>query len=456
MKLKTFFISYLLFLSILLGALGTISIYLTNHQMQTLNEQSHLEYERIASMIEREVNIVYERGVGQTAIDALLESYVNFHENRNILLSIDWVIISSDDLELAATSTFISDDQCYLISVESYIVTTPISFLLTAAFDVTESVHELREIQRILLYLFIVFSLFSAVILYFILNKIFKPLEIVTTSAQKIANGEYSERIVIKGKNELALMADQFNQMASEIENRIYLLEEEAERKQQFMDNLAHEIRTPLTAIYGYAEYIQKANLNEEEKIESTMYVMEEAIYMKKITNSMLELAALRNHTIKKEEISIIQLFNQLATTLEASFHEYQVELIIEALDEVIVGQEDLIRSLILNLCINAGKACMPANTNVSNMGEIVIKAEKKLNQLVISVKDNGCGMSVEDVEKVTEPFYQVDKARNRAAGGIGLGLTLCKEIAQLHDARLIIESELGVGTTVKVIFTTS
>ena len=446
MKLKTFFISYVLFLSILLAAIGIISFYLTHHQMTSLREQSQLEFERIAVAVTREVDIVYERNENQLVIDALLESHVNFYQNRNIIVSFETFNSESN----GAILNFISDSEGHMIQIKDTFFTNPRSLDLTVVFDVTEAIDELREIQQILLYLFIIFSCISALILYLILNKIFKPLEIVTTSAQKIADGEYGERIQITGKHELALMATQFNQMAEEIEKRIYLLEEEAQRKQQFMDNLAHEIRTPLTSIYGYAEYMQKANLSEEDKFESTNYVMEEANHMKKITNSMLELATLRNYTIEKEAISIEQLFNQIATTLEISFKEYQVDLVIQPIEEIVMGQADLLRSLILNLCINGVKAC--ADTH----GKVILSAQKLENQIMISVTDNGCGMEVEEIEKITEPFYQVDKVRNRANGGIGLGLTLVKEIAQLHDARLIIESEFGIGATMKVIFTLS
>ena len=450
MKLRTFFISYFLFLSILLGALGTISIYLTNHQTQSIREQSTIEFERIASTIEREVNSVYERGLGQVAIDSLLTSHINFHRNHNVIITIE-PLESTIENQVSFTSALQTDAHAeYVFQIQNSVTTSWGDFLLTVTFDVTENIHELRAIQQILLHLFIFFSLVATIILYVILNKIFKPLEIVTESAQKIADGKYDDRIDIQGKNELATMANHFNQMAFEIKKRIQLLEEESERKQHFMDNLAHEIRTPLTSIYGYAEYMQKANLNEEEKIEVTSYVMADAMYMKKITNSMLELAALRNHIIKKEAIPIDELFNQIATTLEILFQEYQVELNIQPLDEIIMGQEDLIRSLILNLCVNAAKACE------SNKGCVVLSAEKEGEHLVLAVTDNGSGIAPEEIEKITEPFYQVDKARNRADGGIGLGLTLCKEIAQLHHARFVIESTLNIGTTVKVIFTTS
>lgn len=444
MKLKTFFISYALFLAILLGALATISFYLTRHQIQSLQAQSVAEYQRISGVIEREVNAVYERGVEPFVIDALLESHINFHLNRNVLLTIE----PNENVAVATHVSFENLDG-HLIQVEGNLNTLAGGFDFGITFDVTESTDELREIQRVFLHLFVIFSLISALILYVVLNKIFQPLEQVATSAKKIADGNFDERIILKGKNEIAVVADHFNQMASEIESKIHLLQEESQRKQQFMDNLAHEIRTPLTSIYAYAELMQRVALNEKEKYESIGYIMSESTHMKKITNSMLELAALRNHTIEKEEISIEKLFSQIANTLEMPFKEYQVGFTANPINGVLLGQDDLIKSLILNLCMNSAKACE------SGVGAVVLKAQAKTDQIIISVADNGCGMANEELEKITEPFYQVDKVRNRASGGIGLGLTLVKEITNLHQAELIIESTLGTGTTVKLIFTT-
>lgn len=218
MKIKTFFISYLLFLTILLGVIGTISFYLTHHQMESLREQSKLEFERMVLAIKREVNLVYERSGDQLMIDTLLESHVNFYQNRNIVVSFD----PFDPESTGATLNFKSYSEGYAIQINDTLFTNPRNFDLMVLFDVTEPIHELKNIQRILLYLFIIFSLFSATILYIILNKIFKPLESVAISAQKIASGQYGERIRIKGKDELSVMAINFNQMMDLIPKKWY------------------------------------------------------------------------------------------------------------------------------------------------------------------------------------------------------------------------------------------
>ena len=445
MKLRTFFISYALFLSILLGAFITTSIFLTNHQTQLLRDQSQVEYKRIVEIIEREINTVYARGVEEMVIDARLNSHINFHQSRNIILSIEPF---SGQFE-PRTLFFESYTGDYLIKIEGSVATGPRSFDLHVIFDVTENIDELRGIQQILLYFFIIFSLIAAIILYVVFDRIFKPLEMVTESAQKIAEGEYSERIHIKGKGELATMAAQFNQMASEIESHVELLREEAWRKQQFMDNLAHEIRTPLTSIYGYLEYMQKAILSEEDKLEATAYLMEEAKHMKSLASSILELASLRNTTLHKDRISIEELLNQVTTTLEIPFREHQVQLEVQSIDATVMGAEELLKSLLLNLCINGAKACD------ADIGKVTLRATKEGETLVLAVVDNGCGIPPDEIEKITEPFYQVDKVRGRSNEGIGLGLTFCKEIVRLHDGKLVIESTLGIGTTVRILFTT-
>lgn len=445
MKLKTFFISYILFLSILFAALSTVSVYLTNHQMNNLREQSFLEYERIVNTITREVNALHERGESRLVINMLIESHINFHRSQGVELLVE---VSEDFYPIAAT--FNANDRDYTMGVRGTARTEAGDFQVEVVIVVTSQIAALRGMQQVLLILFMAFSLMAAVILYMILNQIFKPLELVAQSAGKIAEGDYSERINIKGTNELALMANNFNQMADVIEKHIERLEDEAQRKQQFIDNLAHEIRTPLTSIYGYAEYMQKAKLTEADKLESITFIMEESDYMKRITNSMLELSKLRNFIPEKKEINIVELFDQITASLEMTVKNYKVKLITEPINALIQGQSDLIKSMIINLCINGAKACAP------DVGRVVLKANLIGDRVEISVIDNGCGIEKENMDKLMEPFYQVDAARNKSRGGVGLGLAIVKQIAEIHGAKIKIESEISSGTEVKVIFTTS
>ena len=445
MRIKTFLISYVVFLIVLFGTVGTVSIYMTHHQTTILGEQTTKQFQSIATSLARDIEALERRGEGQ-ARASLIASRVRFYEAHDIEITVTPV---EGDKEYHYRITQFDEDQGrHTIHVGEIFWG---DLHLEAVFDITEDVLDMEGIQRMLLFFVILFSLIGAVALYFILDKVFKPLQMIAKTSRKIADGKYDERIILRGKkNELSSMAEDFNKMAEEIESRIEQLEEETERKQQFIDNFAHEIRTPLTSIYGFAEYMQKTNLKEKDKIEYTDYIMNDSKHMKTIADSMLELAMLRNFKPTLEEVPIEELFTEVGKTMENILRSSQVELIVKPIHEVLLGQKDLLKSLLLNCVNNSVKACTPGE------GIVTLEAIKQGSQIIISISDNGCGISPENLVKVMEPFYRVDKARTRKGSSVGLGLPLAKQIAKIHEGELRIESVLGAGTTVKIIFTTS
>jgi signal transduction histidine kinase len=153
------------------------------------------------------------------------------------------------------------------------------------------------------------------------------------------------------------------------------------------------------------------------------------------------------------EKINLGKLFDEVmqSMTVQENVQENAVHLLFEHNNNSIIGQADLIKSLLLNLCNNALKAS-------ASGGVIEVEATRKQKHVVITVTDNGCGIPQEDLQKIFEPFYRIDKSRNRilASGGVGLGLTLCRRIAEVHNAQINIKSQVGTGTTVEIIFTTS
>jgi len=144
------------------------------------------------------------------------------------------------------------------------------------------------------------------------------------------------------------------------------------------------------------------------------------------------------------------ELFSDISKVLENILRANETEFEFYSNDTVIQGQEDLIRSLLLNLCNNSIKACEKGK------GKIWLEAANHDGYVSISLTDNGCGIPEESISKVCEPFYRVDKSRSREHGGAGLGLTLCNQIAQVHNAKMFVESVEGKGTIIKINFTTS
>ena len=433
MRLRAFLSSYLLFLVVLFIIVTAMSTFMTRSQTNMLREKSLRDYQTISASFSRGISVLYGTSGGfnqnfDMALDNLIRGYSRYYNAYNIELTLTEV-----DKEILPEISFINDNTGHFIHVTGNIRIVDRIYRFDYFLDITENMTELRSVQNMILLLSLAFSVITAIGLYFILLRIFKPIKIVTNSSKKIADGNYDERIQISGSNELSVMADNFNTMAEEIEVQIT-------GKQQFIDNFTHEIRSPLTSIYGYAEYLQKAPYDEETTLTATQTIMDEANHIKMIATSLLNLATLRDYSPINTEISISALFDDIK-----NMFGNDVEILCENSIDVIEGQEDLIKSLITNLCTNSMRA---------DAQSITLRAVKaQSGKPIVSIIDNGCGISSDDLLKITEPFYRVDKARSRQQGGAGLGLTLCKKIAEVHGAKLKIESIVNVGTTVSIIW---
>jgi len=449
MRLKTYLAAYMLFLCILFASVGIVSAHLANSTVDMLRDKSAREFESISDSLARDIAAVYSRfAAGEdfnTAVAQVFDGYVLFYRRNNIRLDLTYThyVNASRD----ATIVFVRENGEHFVSIIG-VLPYPFGFYqLSYTLDITASIAGMQQTQRVLWVVSVAVSLVAAVFLYLILLKIFRPLEIVAHASWLIADGQYSERIAIKGKNELASMATAFNRMATQIESQISMLEDEALKKQQFVDNFAHEIRTPLTSIYGYAEYLQKAKLDEDELIESAGYIMLEADHMKSVANSLLELATLRNYQPNILPIYLPELFEDINKSLDILLAEREARLHCQSFAYSLPGQQDLIKTLLLNLCKNAIQACDVGK------GEIFMVSDKEDGKVILTVADNGCGIPQDKLDKVAEPFFRIDKSRSRDNGGVGLGLALCKQIADVHNAKMVIDSKLSSGTTVKIIF---
>lgn len=180
-----------------------------------------------------------------------------------------------------------------------------------------------------------------------------------------------------------------------------------AEQKQQFIDNLAHELRTPLTAIYGYAEYIQKIARTEEGKLIATNYIMSESRRLQNIAYRLLDLATIRENKVKLGNIRIKELLSGVEQTMAIHANEQNIQISYEYDFDTLICDADLMHILLVNLIDNALKAC--------GLGDVVkVSAHTEQGRKVISVQDNGEGMTKEHLQRITEPFYRVDTSRSR------------------------------------------
>lgn len=464
MKFRTFVATFTLFLIIFFASLFFILAFIFNNQMTIIKERGINEHYFISSSFGKDLMAVVNRGGDlDEAIEQLFDFYTEYYQKQNVFLELfsqEEMIYSSlserqDKLGRYSTetgmrkATFEDIGDGVYFKVIGELPGTDNKFSIQYLYDISGELKGWKDIQRILLLVGIMFAIILAVSLQYLLGRVFKPLDMVSAASKKIADGQYDNRITVSGSNEIAEMAGSFNNMAEEIQRRITQLAEASEQKQQFIDNLAHEIRTPLTSVYGFAEYIQKATISDEEKILAADYIMSESQRMLNISNRLLELATLRNQKIKMKEVDVKSLFEHSYKSLAAKLTENQISLKWKSEIDTIYGDMDLLQSLLLNFTDNAIKAC-------NSKGVIIWNAYIENGCHVLSVQDNGEGIPQNEINKVTDPFYRVDESRNRAKGGAGLGLSICEQIAHCHNAMLSIESLPNMGTIVKLTFTSS
>lgn len=287
-------------------------------------------------------------------------------------------------------------------------------------------------------------SLVSALVLLIVIKILLMPLAKLNKATRQIASGDYANRIRVHGSNELSNLANNMNTMADSIEHHINLLTEAAENRKQFIHNLTHEMKTPLTSILGFADLLRiKTDISPAEVSEYSDIIFEEAKRLKSLSGKLMELITVGETTTEFETISSIELFEQIQRVLKPILKKNNITLITECDDFSFQADGELFKSMIYNLIDNAMKA--------SKSGDTIFFTGTKDTDFKITVKDQGIGIPKEELKKVMEPFYMVDKARSRQAGGAGLGLALCKRIAEIHHADFAIDSTLGTGTIVSI-----
>lgn len=297
-----------------------------------------------------------------------------------------------------------------------------------------------KDFRRIMLIFAITSAAVSAVlaaVLFFVLKRLSVPLERLRATTEKIAVGDFSEKADEKGTDEFSRLAHSFNLMLDRINAQMQDLEAQAEKKQNLVDNMAHELRTPLTGICGYAEYIRVAAISEDERADATEYIINECKRLQSLSEKLLDMARLGADGVDKKPVDLRQIADETIASLMPKANSCGVALSAEG-EGGALGDKILIAALMSNLADNAIKAC-------SDGGKVCISCRAG----AFSVSDNGKGIEESQLSHLTEPFYRTDKARSRAEGGVGLGLSFCAAIADAHGARLSFNSKPSEGTTV-------
>ena len=294
-------------------------------------------------------------------------------------------------------------------------------------------------------------SLAASAALSLLARRLLSPLEQLRCAAVRISEGDMSCRAPISGHDEITALACAFNHMADRVEEQMELLNRAAEQRTQLLGSLTHEIKTPMTSIIGYADTLLHVHLSEDGKTRALRHIYEEGRRLERLSSKLMLLIGLyENDSLQMEETELSELFERVRRLETCQLKHQEMVLEVSSFSGTRRVDADLFESLLVNLIDNA----IRAGHRGGRIRLIRLAQDGRRGERIL-VQDDGKGIPPEEMEKITQPFYMVDKSRSRKEGGAGLGLALCSRIAALHNLRLSIESQLEEGTTVTLEFPT-
>ncbi len=309
--------------------------------------------------------------------------------------------------------------------------------------DISDLYREMEKQIYLFAVLYLVVIFFAVDIIFWLVRMVLKPLTDLENAAGAISMGDWKRRIRIRRNDEIGRVSIAFNQMAVQIETQMQELKEVSERRKQLLGSLTHELKTPMTSIIGYSDTLLHMKLSPEQQKKSLEHINSECRRLERLSGKMMSLIGLYDEDrLNMELYSIQKLLHRTVDLERYHMREAGMELKVFCEEGALLMDVDLMESLLVNLLDNAIKA--------SETGSVI---ELYGSRERLTVRDHGKGIPEDEIPRITEAFYMVDKSRSRKAGGIGMGLALCSRIAEIHQARLEITSVLGEGTAISIVF---
>ncbi|MDD7793592.1 HAMP domain-containing sensor histidine kinase [Clostridium sp. 'White wine YQ'] len=287
-------------------------------------------------------------------------------------------------------------------------------------------------------------------------KQIAKPIIELTKSSEEVSKGNFDINININSRDEIGELSKRFKIMIDRIKEQINIIKKErdnlkeAQRQNKtFFDNVTHELKTPLTTILGYAQIIKENEFTDKEFFDKgTSYIINES---KRLNDMVVEILELSTTTSKEmiydfERVDLSKSIKNTCEEMNIKARKYNINVVAHVEENLIInGDSSKVKEVFVNLIDNSIKY-----GNVNSI--IVVEAKHKENDIYISLRDSGEGISEEHINNLFEPFYRISKKKSREKGSAGLGLSIVKNIVENHGGSIKINSEVGIGTEVIII----
>jgi signal transduction histidine kinase len=286
----------------------------------------------------------------------------------------------------------------------------------------------------------------AVILMYYFTRKITAPIEKMTRQAEQISEGNYEGQIEVLDKDEVGRLILSFNQMTKNLKAEKEQVEKLENMRRDFVSNVTHELKTPLTSIRGFVETLKEGAIEDEEVAMRFLSIIDiEAERLGNLIEDILLLSEIESGTDTR--MSLVEVEPMIDQVIELLNQSKKENVILKKESKGHVApfycNEDRLRELIINLADNGVK--------YTNEGSVTIECRQEENMLVLEFSDTGVGIPKEHLPRLFERFYRVDKGRSRKQGGTGLGLSIVKHIVELYKGTISVESEPGVGSTFTV-----
>ena len=283
--------------------------------------------------------------------------------------------------------------------------------------------------------------LFMIIIIVFLIRVVTHPLIKMSEATKRISKGDLSVSLPKLGKDEIGDLGESIKILASDLE----ILKNE---RNEFLASISHELRTPLTYIKGYADIARRKETNEQDRKQYLNIIHEESLKLSNLVKELFNLAKMDENTfsIEKEEVHLRPYFQGIIEKVSPALKEQHMDLFLDCPDDLYLSIDQIrFEQVILNLLDNARKYSEPHT-------KIRLGAKQISGKIHIRVQDEGKGIPEEDLPRIFERFYRVDKSRTRALGGSGLGLAIVKQLIEAHGGTVEVTSSPNEGTTFDII----
>lgn len=285
---------------------------------------------------------------------------------------------------------------------------------------------------------FFIVACIGTLVILLVVRQVVKPIRTLSVATREVAKGNFDITLRSDSIDEIGQLTNEFNTMVTKLRSMDTL-------RKDFVSNVSHEFRTPMTSLKGFALLLRENNVSDEQRKEYSDIMIKESERLIALSNDLLWISELDNRIVPKEAETFLldEQIRKVVLFLEPQWSKKNLSFHIDMGETHFTGQKDLLWQVWLNLIQNAIK--------FSDEGEeISLRIEKGEKTIAVQVQDNGVGMTKEAVGRIFERFYKEDKART--VEGNGLGLVICKKIVELCGGEIAVKSEKNKGSTFSVI----